>query len=708
MDEKAIATIRQELELRETADLVEIWELNDPNEWTAEAFEAIRQILLTRLEQLPHQDDQGEADLHMDRIQPLLDAGDLEQALAEADAAIQAAPHFGEPHMVRGMVLEEMGRTEEAIQAYQEALRLDDGLWEARKGLNALTKNNPGALPDSSKTINYWQTIRTAWGLLWKEKMVWIIPGAYLIFQVCITLINRILFQNPEGRLALICLLQPVFLFLYAVSLAIDAFIYLTFYHLNLHKQYQIRALINLAIKSILRYLGLIILLSLFAIPIGILILLAIYLYSYYPSISIFLGAIILAIMLVLSTTWILPIHMIISSTPFGENIKEGIQYILKNFWTILKVAILEFLFIAVITAPTTFQAFHLIQAMLRSDMTSAQTFIQSQNNWIYQIPIFPVSLFNQVFIPGILVAFYCKITGLKDHEEIGTALPMKTARFNSPENFLSKVQPFLESREAANSLILGIALRLADHPDWTEQPPYMGAVISDSGSVLLAGLITPPHNLLLAGVESVPPEALAFLAENLRSGGWTLPAVHAANPLAEQFAQVWAKQTGKGTRLQMRQLIYQLDQVIPPSRPAAGELRQATLSDLDLSFEWRAAFIQESLHTQPLPGLRDELRHQIEAGLVYLWLDGEPVSTAVTTRPTPHGMSISGVYTPPALRGRGYASACVAALSQQILDSGKRFCTLFTDADYPASNAIYQAIGYRPIGEFSVFEFEQ
>lgn len=57
-------------------------------------------------------------------------------------------------------------------------------------------------------------------------------------------------------------------------------------------------------------------------------------------------------------------------------------------------------------------------------------------------------------------------------------------------------------------------------------------------------------------------------------------------------------------------------------------------------------------------------------------------------------------VYTPPAARGRGYASACVAALSQRVLDDGAHFCMLYTDLANPVSNAIYQRIGYVPVAD--------
>ena len=66
----------------------------------------------------------------------------------------------------------------------------------------------------------------------------------------------------------------------------------------------------------------------------------------------------------------------------------------------------------------------------------------------------------------------------------------------------------------------------------------------------------------------------------------------------------------------------------------------------------------------------------------------------------------INFVYTPPEKRGKGYASAVVADLSQQILDSGKEFSALFTNLANPTSNNIYQKIGYIPCGDFDEVKF--
>jgi predicted GNAT family acetyltransferase len=93
--------------------------------------------------------------------------------------------------------------------------------------------------------------------------------------------------------------------------------------------------------------------------------------------------------------------------------------------------------------------------------------------------------------------------------------------------------------------------------------------------------------------------------------------------------------------------------------------------------------------------------RQRVADECIHLWRDGgQFVSIAAAVGRTPSGIRIGLVYTPPPLRRRGYAGALVAALSQKLLDSGRRFCFLFTDMTNPTSNKIYQQIGYQKICE--------
>ena len=85
----------------------------------------------------------------------------------------------------------------------------------------------------------------------------------------------------------------------------------------------------------------------------------------------------------------------------------------------------------------------------------------------------------------------------------------------------------------------------------------------------------------------------------------------------------------------------------------------------------------------------------------MWLWEDGGvPVSLAGFSGPTPTGIRVGPVYTPPSHRRRGYATTLVADLSQWLLGQGYRACFLYTDRSNPTSNHIYETIGYRQVGE--------
>jgi len=81
-------------------------------------------------------------------------------------------------------------------------------------------------------------------------------------------------------------------------------------------------------------------------------------------------------------------------------------------------------------------------------------------------------------------------------------------------------------------------------------------------------------------------------------------------------------------------------------------------------------------------------------------------VSLAGVGGATPNGSRIGPVYTPPELRNRGYASACVATLSRRLLAEGKQFLFLFTDLRNPASNHVYEKLGYEPVCDMQEIRF--
>ena len=97
---------------------------------------------------------------------------------------------------------------------------------------------------------------------------------------------------------------------------------------------------------------------------------------------------------------------------------------------------------------------------------------------------------------------------------------------------------------------------------------------------------------------------------------------------------------------------------------------------DLPLLSGWLDAFIEETGIPNPQTGHQIAMTG-IDEGPIFVWDDGGAVSMALWNRPTPNGVAINAVFTPGEQRSRGYASSCVAALSQRLLDQGKEFCCL-------------------------------
>ena len=136
------------------------------------------------------------------------------------------------------------------------------------------------------------------------------------------------------------------------------------------------------------------------------------------------------------------------------------------------------------------------------------------------------------------------------------------------------------------------------------------------------------------------------------------------------------------------------------------GRLVLAADEHLDLVADWIVAFSEVTHDRLGRDDALESARKKIAAASLYLWQDGEPVSMAWRTRPTQHGIVVTGVYTPPACRNRGYATACVASLSQLLLDEGFAYCALYADLGNPVSNHVYLKIGYRPVRESIVYSF--
>jgi len=276
---------------------------------------------------------------------------------------------------------------------------------------------------------------------------------------------------------------------------------------------------------------------------------------------------------------------------------------------------------------------------------------------------------------------------------------------YRDAADFLQEAQTVLEKNEAANNLMLGIGLQLKQFPEKVKIAPYLATVV-DGDDLALAAIMTPPHVLVVHGARPNCDEALVMIAQDLLQNRWNVSGVSGLPQIAEKFAMIWTNVTGAKYKPGMGRRLYELRTVIPP-QPTLGALQLASENDIELVARWIWEFATEALPGGDMARSRESAASRIAMRDIYLWENAQPVSMTTTTRPTTNGICINLVYAPPELRGRGYASACVAALSQRLLDSGYRFCCLFTDLSNPASNHIYRSIGYTPVADFNEFVFD-
>jgi GNAT superfamily N-acetyltransferase len=272
-------------------------------------------------------------------------------------------------------------------------------------------------------------------------------------------------------------------------------------------------------------------------------------------------------------------------------------------------------------------------------------------------------------------------------------------------DEFAAQAGPFLRERPARNTIELTVieTLRATGLHTFGEDAPLFGWWQPPGGPVAGACLQTPPFPLLLGGA---PDPAVAELAASLAASGRELPGVNAGAAAAGQFAGHWRERTGATPAERMRNRLYRLGDLVPPRPAPPGQARVAGGTDQDLLVDWFRAFGREAAvvaDQDPVRAVRDRLGY---GGLMLWEADAGPVAMAGLTRQVAGMTRVGPVYTPPGRRRRGYAGAVTAAVSQAALDAGAAEVLLFTDLANPASNSLYQRLGYQPVEDRVVLSF--
>ncbi|MDA1883288.1 GNAT family N-acetyltransferase [Bacillus cereus group sp. BY105LC] len=258
--------------------------------------------------------------------------------------------------------------------------------------------------------------------------------------------------------------------------------------------------------------------------------------------------------------------------------------------------------------------------------------------------------------------------------------------------NFKEEVTPFLEKNEQENNLILGVL-------QMVHQPIFMG-IAKQGEEIAVVFLQTEEKKQIIVATSEMVEEDIVELAKKLAEVYPDVPGLIGNKKIVQRLAEEIAVLENKKTTVAMEQGIYELKQV---KKKWNGDevFREVNSDELTLIEQWIYQFCEDV----NLPTTKEEAKQTAHTlitnhRLFGLEVDGKLVSVAAKTRPTKNNITVNFVYTPKEERKKGYASNCVAALSQRMLDEGYKTTTLYTDLANPTSNKIYQEIGYEQIAE--------
>lgn len=288
----------------------------------------------------------------------------------------------------------------------------------------------------------------------------------------------------------------------------------------------------------------------------------------------------------------------------------------------------------------------------------------------------------------------------------------MKLKIYKNVHEFYHDTYHVLMSHEAQNLIPLGnliIGHEGKDKTDWRDPINWLMATVLDENGILLTALMTPPHNITLYATDNIiQPSAINCLIDGLKD--YKIPGVTTEKKLAEYFTTEYTTRKGLSSKIVMSQRIYELKTVNPEIKQF-GNVRLLNEKDMCFFPFWLESFNASSSYGKAemlIPQNPEVYQYRLSTKKIYvLEVEGIPVSMAGFTREMQTAIGVAFVYTPPYYRGKGYASSCVAQISQIALDKGFSKCVLYTDLSNPISNSIYQKIGYVPVCDSLMVKFE-
>lgn len=162
------------------------------------------------------------------------------------------------------------------------------------------------------------------------------------------------------------------------------------------------------------------------------------------------------------------------------------------------------------------------------------------------------------------------------------------------------------------------------------------------------------------------------------------------------KFFMEKAAEDGKTLSVSTNMFAYDCLNLIEPAKMADGSIYRCSSEDLDEVVDFIDLFHKEiGIDQKDRDGYRMDAEAFIDTGNMFLWKDEQGNNVASCKFAANGDMaSINLVFTRPEFRRKHYAENLVYQVTKLAMDAGY-IPMLYTDADYIASNACYEKIGY-------------
>lgn len=280
----------------------------------------------------------------------------------------------------------------------------------------------------------------------------------------------------------------------------------------------------------------------------------------------------------------------------------------------------------------------------------------------------------------------------------------MKFVKYEKIEEFMKDNFELILQKEWLNCLMVGNCLE----GQKIGIEGWLLAKVTENQKTELIMLYRKPWKLLMySPTDNKSEELYKFAAEEVYKQDNNLLGVNAETEIANKFAKHYCKESKKQHKLVHPMKILVLEKIMPMQNANEAIFRQATEDDRKTLTQYIKEFNKEALNQEmPNEDANKKFEAYLKRGYYILEKDGKIVSQAVIGRELMKGQCISGVYTPTEKRGKGYAYNLVYTLSKKCLDEGAEYCVLYTDAENPISNHVYEKIGYVKRVECEELEF--